>query len=123
VAYTYLHLPIVAGIIVAAVADDLVLADHHASGPSAPLILAGGPLLYLAGVAAFKRASSPRHIAPTSHLVGLVALAGVAGRSMMGDIPLLALHVATTGVLVIVGAWEEVASQQPILALNRRHVD
>src|SRR5262249_28309424 len=48
--YTYLHIPIVAGIIVAAVADEIALTHPlgHTSGASAAVIL-GGPALYLAG--------------------------------------------------------------------------
>jgi low temperature requirement protein LtrA len=110
VAYTYLHLPIVAGIIVGAVADDLVLADSHHGGWGTPAIVIGGPLLYLAGVAAFKRASNRARLAPPSHLVGLAVLAGLAGLAVASHTPLLSLHVATTAVLVIVGAWEEIAA-------------
>src|SRR5581483_4384829 len=58
--YTYLHIPIVAGIIVTAVADERTLA--HAGGPITPetaAVILGGPALYLAGNAAFKRLSAP----------------------------------------------------------------
>lgn len=109
-AYTYLHLPIVAGIIVGAVVDSLVLTDSHYQGLAAQAIVIGGPMLYLAGVAAFSWASNPQRVAPPSHLVGLAALAGLTGLATVGHIPLLALLVATTAVLVIVGAWEEVAA-------------
>lgn len=109
-AFTYLHLPIVAGIIVGAVADDLVLADAHHGGWAAAAIVIGGPALYLAGVAAFKRASAARRAVPLSHLGGLAAFAGLAGLALVGHIPLLALHAATTVVLVAVGAWEEITS-------------
>jgi low temperature requirement protein LtrA len=49
--YTYLHLPIVAGIVLAAVGDELVIAhpsdDLHTAGA---LVMLGGPALYLLGV-------------------------------------------------------------------------
>ena len=54
-AYTYLHMPIVAGIILAAVADELVLthpADH--SDHKTVLSAIGGPLLFLVGTILFK---------------------------------------------------------------------
>ena len=51
--YTYLHLPIVAGIVLVAVADELVIA--HPSEPlhsSGALVAFGGPALFLAGLMA-----------------------------------------------------------------------
>ena len=53
-AYTYLHLPIVAGILLAAVGDELVLA--HPDDPlhtAGALVVLGGPALYLLGLVAF----------------------------------------------------------------------
>jgi low temperature requirement protein LtrA len=74
--YTYIHILILAGIIVAAVADELVL--HHPGGRtdanSAAAIIAG-PALYLLGNALFKRLSAP--YTPLSHLVGLGLLAAL----------------------------------------------
>jgi low temperature requirement protein LtrA len=55
IAYTYLHIPIVAGIVLAAVGDELLLA--HAMEPAdveAALAIAGGPALYLLGILLFK---------------------------------------------------------------------
>ena len=72
-AYTYLHMPIVAGIIVAAVADELVL--KHPAGHSDPrtvLSAIGGPLLFLFGTILFKH--SFRGFLQLSHGVGIVAL-------------------------------------------------
>jgi low temperature requirement protein LtrA len=60
-AYTYLHLPIVGGIIVAAVADELVLV--HPTGHTDLKVMAavlGGPALYLVGNILFKRATAGR---------------------------------------------------------------
>lgn len=53
--YTYLHLPIVAGIIVAAVGDELVIAHpaHHLGGVEA-LVVVAGPALYLVGHVFFR---------------------------------------------------------------------
>ena len=73
-AYTYVHLVIVAGIILVAVGGEAVLAHPfgHAEAGTTAVIL-GGPALYLAGNALFKRESAPR--LPLSHLAGIGALA------------------------------------------------
>ena len=76
-AYTYLHLPIVAGIILSAVADDLVL-QHPAGHSDARVIVSavGGPMLFLIGAILFKHAV--RGWLQPSHGAGIVAL-GVLG--------------------------------------------
>lgn len=105
-AYTYLHLPIVAGIVVSAVGDELLLAhpDGH-SGLKEVLSIVGGPLLYLAGVILFKRSIHGR--LQLSHLVGICALAVLmlAGHAL----PPLPLAGVTAGILLIVAAWEAVS--------------
>jgi low temperature requirement protein LtrA len=101
--YTYLHVLIVAGIIVAAVGDELVL--HHPDGHTdlaTAIVLIGGPALYLAGNMLFKRMSAP-HL-PLSHLVGLALLALLIPVAM--SISPLLLSAATTAVLIVVVAWE-----------------
>jgi low temperature requirement protein LtrA len=53
-AYTYLHLPIVAGMLLAAVGDELVIAHPGDElGTAGALVTLGGPALYLLGVVAF----------------------------------------------------------------------
>jgi low temperature requirement protein LtrA len=101
--YTYLHMPIVAGIIVAAVGDDIAL--HHPSAmvtPSTAAVILGGPALYLAGNALFKRISAP--YVPLSHLVGLALLAVLVPFAM--SMTTLALAAAAAAVLVMVVLWE-----------------
>lgn len=108
-AYTYLHLPIVAGIIVSAVADELVLAHpSHADDAAIAAILAG-PALYLAGIGAFKWSSRGQRVPPLSHLVGLLLLALVAVPAFMHLLSALALAAATAGVLLLTAAWEHVS--------------
>jgi low temperature requirement protein LtrA len=101
--YTYFHLPIVAGIVVCAVADEITIAhpDGHVALADAVVMLAG-PALYLFGNVFFKRASANNY--PLSHLVGLGLLLAVAPFSLRLT-PLL-LGVATTAVLVTVAVWE-----------------
>ncbi|MFZ1679782.1 MAG: low temperature requirement protein A, partial [Rhizobiaceae bacterium] len=73
-AYTYFHLPIVAGIILAAAGDELVIAHPHGqSGMATILTVVGGAAIYLAGNILFKMAFWGRP--PLSHLAGLAALA------------------------------------------------
>jgi low temperature requirement protein LtrA len=104
--YTYLHIPIVAGIIVAAVGDELVL--HHPGGHTdlkTAIVILGGPALYLAGNSLFKWLSAPW--APLSHTVGLVLLALLV--PAVPFVPPLALSIAVTAMLVLVAVWEWVS--------------
>ena len=108
-AYTYLHIPIVSGIIVCAVADELVLAHPlHADDAGIAAIL-GGPALYLLGTAGFKWATNDRRLPPLSHLAGLLLLFGLAPFAFAHVLPALALGALTTAVLVLVAAWETAA--------------
>jgi low temperature requirement protein LtrA len=104
--YTYLHLPIVAGIVLAAVSDEIILG--HPGGETAPvaaLAILGGPGLYLAGVALFKRITLGW--LPLSHNVGLGALLLLVPLS--ASLPPLALAAAATLVLLVVAVWERVS--------------
>jgi low temperature requirement protein LtrA len=104
--YTYIHLLIVAGIIVVAVGDELVL--HHPDGHDGhtdirtAAAIIGGPAFYLVGTALFKRLSAPNF--PLSHLVGLALLAVLAPLAMITT-PLV-LSAKATAILIIVAAWE-----------------
>ncbi len=102
-AYTYLHLPLVAGIVLAAVGDELVLAHPtgHTDAKTAAVLI-GAPAIYLVGNLMFKRATA---IGPAlSHMVGLGLLALLVPASTFME-PLV-LSMATTLVLVVVAAWE-----------------
>lgn len=102
-AYTYIHLPLVAGIVVTAVGDELALT--HPLGPvdlGTALVLLGGPGIYLAGDALFRRATIGK--APRSHLGGLLALALLA--PVAGAMTPMTLSLATSGVLVAVAGSE-----------------
>jgi len=111
-AYTYLHLLIIAGVIVCAVADELVLAhpDHfEGDGRAAIAAMIGGPMLYLLGVALFKWVCNDRRGPPLSHCAGVVLLAALWPVALAHLLSPLALGTATTLVLVIVATWETVA--------------
>jgi low temperature requirement protein LtrA len=104
-AYTYFHLPMVAGIIGSAVGDELVIG--RPGGPAGLIVSAvilGAPALYLAGHALFKRSvfgvvSVPRLVA-----IGLLGLALLAGRQS----PPLALLMLVTVVVAAVAASDTV---------------
>jgi low temperature requirement protein LtrA len=105
-AYTYLHMPIVAGIILSAVADELVLthpADH--SDLKTVLSAIGGPLLFLVGTILFKH--TIRGFLQLSHGVGIIALAILAWFASAQS-PLM-LSLITTAIMVIVAAWESIS--------------
>lgn len=105
-AYTYLHIPIVAGIVAAAVADDRLL--HNADGGTGwgdALVILVGPALYLAGVAAFKRLSLGW--LPLSHSVALGLLAALL--PVATSLSPLALAAATVAILVTAAAWEHLS--------------
>jgi low temperature requirement protein LtrA len=113
--YTYLHLPIVAGIIVSAVADEIVLQHPggHVAGDAAMVIL-GGPALFLLGALLFKRwifnAWSPSRLAGLAALAALIPLAPL--------MTPLAYAAAAAGVLVAVAGWETVAVRRPAPSLS-----
>jgi low temperature requirement protein LtrA len=105
-AYTYLHLPIVAGIILSAVADDVVLL--HPQGHSdlrTVLSAVGGPLVFLVGTILFKH--TIRGFMQLSHGVGIIAL-GVLGWFGHQFSP-LTLSLLTTALMIVVAIWESVS--------------
>jgi low temperature requirement protein LtrA len=108
-AYTYVHVLIVGGVIVCAVADELALAHpDHASNAGIAAIL-GGPALYLAANALFKWVTNDRRGPPLSHLVGLALLAASVPFALSHAFSALGLATVTTVVLLLVATWETVA--------------
>ncbi|UGY09389.1 low temperature requirement protein A [Phyllobacterium pellucidum] len=103
IAYTYVHVLLVAGIIVVAVSDELVL-DHPLGHAEAAMIWTsvGGTALYLVGNLLFKRYVNGR--VPLSHLVGLVLCAGLA--VICPALSPLAIGAATSAILIVVTVWE-----------------
>ncbi|KRR26664.1 low temperature requirement protein A [Bradyrhizobium retamae] len=105
-AYTYLHMPIVAGIIVAAVADELVL--KHPGGHSDLKTVTsaiGGPLLFLFGTILFK--FSFRGFLQLSHGAGIIALCVLAW--FASELSPLMLSILTTAIMIAVAVWETVS--------------
>jgi low temperature requirement protein LtrA len=102
-AYTYGYLPIVAGIIGLAVANDLLIAGPH-DVPAAVgvAMIVGGPALYLLGEGLFEwrmtGAANARRIALAALLILLVPLGG--------QVSVLALSLIVAALLVALAAWE-----------------
>jgi low temperature requirement protein LtrA len=110
-AYTYLHMPIVAGIILSAVADDLVL-THPAEHSDLKTVLSaiGGPLLFLIGTILFKH--TIRGFLQLSHGAGIVAL-GILTWFASAQSP-LALSILTSAIMIVVAVWESVSLRSDV---------
>ena len=102
-AYTYLHAPIVAGIIAVAVGDDLLIAGPGDAlhGVGLAMVL-GGPALYLVGESLFRLritgAANAERLAVAALLVLLVPLGS--------QISALALTATVTSLLSALALWE-----------------
>jgi low temperature requirement protein LtrA len=102
-AYTFIPLPLVAGIILVAVGDEFVLA--HPTGHTelkVAIAVIAGPIFYVIGNLLFKKATAGWY--PLSHLVGLGLLVLWAPTGAI--LPPLALSFGATLILVLVAAWE-----------------
>jgi low temperature requirement protein LtrA len=101
--YTYIHLFIVAGIIISAVADEFVMAHPlgHTEKKTAIAIL-GSTAIFLVGTLLFRWTMSRR--VPLSHLTGIAVLALLVPAG--AHLPPLILAMVATMVLVFVAAWE-----------------
>lgn len=105
-AYTYLHMPIVAGIIVTAVADELVLKHPHGHSDLRTVLSAiGGPFLFLFGTILFKH--SFRGFLQLSHGVGIIALCVLAWFAR--DLSPLLLSILTSAIMIVVAVWESIS--------------
>jgi low temperature requirement protein LtrA len=102
-AYTYLHVPIVAGIIAVAVGDDLLIGEPgqalHGVGLA---VLLGGPVLYLVGENLFRLrvtgAGNGRRLAVAGLLVALTPV-GL-------HVSALALSALVAALLTALALWE-----------------
>jgi low temperature requirement protein LtrA len=108
-AFTYLHLPIVAGIIATAAGDEITIAhpggDAHAWDVA---LIVGGPFLYLLGHQLFRLRMtgtiSPLRLGGLAALLLIVPFAGL--------LPVLAVGAASSLVLVGIAALESVPSHR-----------
>jgi low temperature requirement protein LtrA len=99
--YTYLHLPIIAGIVLVAVGDELVIAHPTDDlSDAGALVALGGPALFLGGLMACaarlgEAQSRPRAIAVVALLAAVPLVAGLDG------LVVLVLVTALLAVLVV----------------------
>ncbi|WP_341677006.1 low temperature requirement protein A [Niveibacterium sp. SC-1] len=100
--FHYLHVLIVAGLIVVAVASELVIAHPHGEASVITLaVLLGGPALYLFGNGLFRRVVYGGF--PRSHVAGLLVLALLV---LAAHCELLVLASLVLGVLIAVAVWD-----------------
>ena len=106
-AFTYWHIPIVAGIIVLAVADEMVM-GHPLDPVHAQFVavLFGGTALFIGGLAGFKRISSGKPWYPASHVYGLGLAIVLAAWGWLLHPPGLLLFAATTLLFILIAVWE-----------------
>jgi low temperature requirement protein LtrA len=105
-AYTYFHLPMIAGIIAVAAADELTVAHPGDRGTASSVALTlGGTALFLVGHAFFKRAVFG--MLPWSHVVAIAALAALIPVGFA--IPTLVLSGAAGLIVVVLAAWDTLA--------------
>lgn len=114
--YTYLHLPIIAGIIACAVGDEITLLHPGHATPAGIAVLVGGPASFVAGAALFKWVTNDRPTPPLSHMIGLALLAVLAWLATSRHWSALTIGSATTGVLLVVATWEAFALRRPVKA-------
>ncbi|MEQ1725032.1 MAG: low temperature requirement protein A [Sphingopyxis sp.] len=106
-AYTYWHMPIVAGVVVTSVGDAMMLADPMATTGAAFIMTAcGGPALFLIGNLLFKWITSGVKYPPLSHLIGLAVMAGIAVRAALAGDSTITIGVAAAGALIVTALWE-----------------
>jgi low temperature requirement protein LtrA len=102
-AYTYLHLPIVAGIIAAAVGDDLLIADSgralHGVGLA---MMLGGPALFLVGESLFRLRLTGAANAERLAVAAILVLLAPLGSQMSA----LALSASVAALLSGLALWE-----------------
>lgn len=106
-AFTYWHIPIVAGIILLAVSDELILV--HPFEPVHAEFLAvtvTGTAMFIVGLAGFKRISSGNPWFPASHAYGTMALVPLALWGWFGHPPSLLFFMAITILFVVIAVWE-----------------
>ena len=102
-AFTYAHIPIVAGIILSAVAEEFALAHPHGhvDAKTASAIL-GGPIVFLLGNIWFK--ATIRGRSPLSHIAGIAALLALS--LLVPFVEPYQLFMAAAAVLFGVALWE-----------------
>lgn len=106
-AYTYLHIPIVAGVVLTAVGDEMLIKHPVGHSDNAMLVaMLGGPAIFLLGNQAFKWSTSGMRFPPLSHFIGLFLLGIIAVTASFLHWQPLAIGLAATGALICTAIWE-----------------
>lgn len=107
--FHYVHVVLIAGVIVSAVANELVILhpDGRIATPAAAALI-GGPALYLLGNGIYKTVVYARF--PLSHVAGLVLLTALAPVSYVTDN--LMVGGLTTLIMMLVAVWESVSRRR-----------
>ena len=109
-AYSYYHIPMIAGVIVAAAADEVLIAHPlDAATVETTALMLGGPALYLAGNALFKW--TLWEYVPWSRLVAIGALAALVPVAAVSST--LVLGVCATAVVVALAVRDTVITRRP----------
>jgi low temperature requirement protein LtrA len=109
-AYTYLHMPIVLGIIVFAVADAKLLAEWSApASGKLVIVLCGGAMIFLTGLGLFKRFSNTLYNFPMSHVVAVLLFAALGGWAWAASLPSLVLGRWAVAIFAAAALWEWVS--------------
>jgi low temperature requirement protein LtrA len=118
-AYTYLHAPIVAGIIATAVGDDLLIADPGGAlhGVGLAMVL-GGPVLFLVGESLFRLRVTGAANAKRLAVAALVVLLAPVG----SQVSALALSATVAALLSALAVWELRTPAVHHRLLELRHV-
>jgi len=109
-AYTYLHMPIVLGVVVFAVGDALVM--EQASGVASRellLVQTGGALLFLIGLGLFKRFSNTLGNFPMSHMIAVVGFVALGATAWLTPLATLAFAHWGGAILLLAAVWEWVS--------------
>ncbi len=102
-AYTYFHLPIVAGVILTAVGADYLTVDPGRSLSSAEVaVTLAGPIVYLLGELLFRRRMIGRSSRKRWSTIAVLAVLFPAGTHVSA----LVLGLIVTAILIALGIWE-----------------
>jgi low temperature requirement protein LtrA len=110
IAYSWVHLLIVGGIVLLGVGDKEVLGHPHEQSIAAVIAVLGGPMLFLVGTVVFRRVLERRWM--RAQLGGIVALVAVAVFTPLLD----PLSTASLGALVLVAT----AAGETVERMRRR---
>jgi low temperature requirement protein LtrA len=121
--FTYWHIPIVAGIVMIAVADEMTLTHPLALVHfDFLLVTTGGMALFLLGTGMFKRTSNKNNWFPLSHRIGLSLVAVLALWGWLGHPQTMPFYAGSTMTFAVVALWEWVSFHGGWLErIERRH--